>query len=415
MTLMTKSIPLLRFPTFKDSWKRWLLDQFATRGSGHTPSKSHPEYYGGDIDWISLADSNRLDNGYIDKTKSKITDLGLKHSSAVLHPAGTVILSRDAGVGKSAVMKQPMAVSQHFIVWRPTSGISAGWFIYYWLQIMKPEFERIAIGSTIKTIGLPYFKKLEISAPTVLEQQKIADFLTAVDKRIQQLSQKKALLEDYKKGVMQQLFTQTLRFKDDHGNEFPDWEEKTLGELFIFKNGFNAEKNQYGTGVKFINVLDVLSPRPITYKRIIGQVEIPAKDFPKFEVKFGDLLFQRSSETREEVGQANVYLDKERSAGFGGFVIRGQPKAKFDSLFMNYLLRTPIARNEITTKSGGSTRYNVSQDTLGEARIVMPSSLPEQTKIVNFLTALDRKIETVAQQITHTQTFKKGLLQQMFV
>lgn len=308
-----------------------------------------------------------------------------------------------------------MAVSQHFIVWRPTSGISAGWFIYYWLQIMKPEFERIAIGSTIKTIGLPYFKKLEISAPTVLEQQKIADFLTAVDKRIQQLSQKKALLEDYKKGVMQQLFTQTLRFKDDHGNEFPDWEEKTLGELFIFKNGFNAEKNQYGTGVKFINVLDVLSPRPITYKRIIGQVEIPAKDFPKFEVKFGDLLFQRSSETREEVGQANVYLDKERSAGFGGFVIRGQPKAKFDSLFMNYLLRTPIARNEITTKSGGSTRYNVSQDTLGEARIVMPSSLPEQTKIVNFLTALDRKIETVAQQITHTQTFKKGLLQQMFV
>jgi len=82
---------------------------------------------------------------------------------------------------------------------------------------------------------------------------------------------------------------------------------------------------------------------------------------------------------------------------------------------MNFLLRTPLARNEITTKSGGSTRYNVSQDTLGDARVVMPSSIPEQTKIADFLTALDRKIESVASQITLTQTFKRGLLQQMFV
>ncbi|MEY4570636.1 MAG: hypothetical protein RLZZ398_2075, partial [Verrucomicrobiota bacterium] len=214
MKTKPKTVPELRFPAFKDSWKLWLLNEFATRGSGHTPSKSHPEYYGGDIDWISLADSNRLDNGYIDKTKTKITNAGLRHSSAVLHPAGTVILSRDAGVGKSAVMKHSMAVSQHFMVWRASGGISVDWFIYYWLQIMKPEFERIAIGSTIKTIGLPYFKKLKISAPSLTAQRKIAEFLTAVDGRIGQLSQKKALLEDYKKGVMQQLFTQALRFKD---------------------------------------------------------------------------------------------------------------------------------------------------------------------------------------------------------
>lgn len=214
---------------------------------------------------------------------------------------------------------------------------------------------------------------------------------------------------------MQQLFSRELRFKDDDGNEFPEWEEKTLGELLTFKNGFNAEKSLYGTGVKFINVLDILSPRPISHDTIIGRVEIPGKDFPKFEVKYGDLLFQRSSETREEVGQANVYADKTQSVGFGGFVIRGRPQADFDPFFMNYLLRSPKARNEITTKSGGSTRYNVSQDTLSEARVVIPSSLPEQTKIAAFLTALDRKIESVSTQIELTRTFKKGLLQQMFV
>jgi len=146
-------------------------------------------------------------------------------------------------------------------------------------------------------LSLTDLRNLSFIVPTLLEQRKIAEFLTAVDGRIQQLSQKKALLEDYKKGVMQQLFTQAIRFKDDHGNDFPDWEEKTLGDLLTFKNGFNAEKSQYGTGVKFINVLDVLTPRPISHDTIIGRVEIPAKDFSKFEVKYGDLLFHRSSET----------------------------------------------------------------------------------------------------------------------
>ncbi|MBL9145979.1 MAG: restriction endonuclease subunit S [Verrucomicrobiaceae bacterium] len=256
---------------------------------------------------------------------------------------------------------------------------------------------------------------VRLVTPTLPEQQKIAAFLTAVDGRIEQLSRKKALLEAYKKGVMQQLFTQTLRFQDDHDHDFPDWEEKTLGDFFTFKNGYNAEKDQYGKGTKFINVLDVLSSKPITHESILGRVDIPEKEFAKFEVTYGDILFQRSSETREEVGQANVYLDREHSAVFGGFVIRGKPIREFDPLFMNYLLRTPIARNEITSKSGGSTRYNVSQDTLAEARIVIPSSLPEQTKIAGFLSALDGKIGAVGEQMRQTQAWKKGLLQQMFV
>ena len=144
-----------------DGWKYDLLETFAKRCSGHTPNKKHSEYWDGGIKWVSLSDSSSLDNGYIFKTDKEISEEGIKNSSAVVHPQGTVILSRDAGVGKSAVMAEPMAVSQHFIAWYCDNKKTLNtWFFYNWLQVMKPEFERQAVGSTIKTIGLPYFKKL---------------------------------------------------------------------------------------------------------------------------------------------------------------------------------------------------------------------------------------------------------------
>jgi type I restriction enzyme S subunit len=351
----------------------------------------------------------------INRTNVDVADLKFSDGDEILLPsAGEDPL--DIGSASALTIKE-VAIGRTINVLKPKEPevYDQKFASYYINQKLKKKISTLARGASISNVYNSDLRKLEIHLPTLPEQRKIADFLTAVDGRIQQLSQKKALLEDYKKGVMQQLFTQALRFKDDHGNDFPEWEEKTLGELLSFKNGFNAEKSQYGTGVKFINVLDVLTPRPISHDTIIGRVEIPAKDFSKFEVKYGDLLFQRSSETREDVGQANVYVDQGQSAGFGGFVIRGHPKTEFNPLFMNYLLRTPLARNEITTKSGGSTRYNVSQETLGETRVVMPSSIPEQTKIANFLSVLDRKIESVATQIAETQTFKRGLLQQMFV
>jgi type I restriction enzyme, S subunit len=98
-----------------EDWEVTLLDSVAKRGSGHTPDKLHPDYWGGEVKWISLQDSDRLDRHYIYDTAAKITPAGIANSSAKLHPAGTLVLSRDAGVGKSAIMKVDMAVSQHFM------------------------------------------------------------------------------------------------------------------------------------------------------------------------------------------------------------------------------------------------------------------------------------------------------------
>ncbi|MCE1190975.1 MAG: restriction endonuclease subunit S [Acidovorax sp.] len=200
--------PRLRFPEFQGAtgWAVEKLEYLAKRGSGHTPSKSVPEYYGGGVKWVSLADSKRLDAGFISETETNISELGIKNSSAVLHPAGTVLISRDAGVGKSAVMAVPMAVSQHFIVWNCDNQKLCNWFLYYLLQLMKPVFERIATGSTIKTIGLPFFKELSIAVPSVSEQKCIADCLTSLDALITAATQELETFKTHKKGLMQQLF-----------------------------------------------------------------------------------------------------------------------------------------------------------------------------------------------------------------
>ncbi len=132
------------------AWASVRLDAVALRGSGHTPDKKRPGYWGGDVSWISLADSPSLDKRYISETAARVTPEGIANSSAVVHPPGTVLLSRDAGVGKSAIMATAMAVSQHFVTWRCGTSLS-NHFLYYWLQSAKSRFERIAVGSTIKT------------------------------------------------------------------------------------------------------------------------------------------------------------------------------------------------------------------------------------------------------------------------
>ena len=207
-----ETVPKFRFPEFENDgdWAEKKLETLAKRGSGHTPNKQFPEYYNGGINWVSLSDSKKLDNGYIYETNIQISMSGVKNSSAVLHPAGTVILSRDAGVGKSAVLNSEMAVSQHFIAWVCDESLFSNWFLYYILQILKPVFENIAVGSTIKTIGIPFFKELRIAIPLISEQKKIAETLLSVDRLIQQLSDKIEKLQLHKKGLMQGLFPKTI-------------------------------------------------------------------------------------------------------------------------------------------------------------------------------------------------------------
>ena len=194
-------------------WQYELLDKLALRGSGHTPNKNFPEYWNGGIKWVSLADSHRLDQLYISDTELQISHKGIQNSSAVLHPAGIVVLSRDAGVGKSAITTEPMAVSQHFMCWKCDQKID-NHFLYYWLQFNKRTFENIAMGSTILTIGLPYFKKMKIACPVdLVEQRKIAAKMKANDTRLFTLQDELSKLKQQKAGLMHDLLTGKVAVK----------------------------------------------------------------------------------------------------------------------------------------------------------------------------------------------------------
>ena len=188
-------------------WEVEILDRLTHRGSGHTPNKSIDSYWNGGLKWVSLADSRKLDNLYIFDTDLEISELGIQNSSAVIHPKGTVIMTRDAGVGKSAIISEPMAVSQHFMAWRCGEGMN-NYFLYYWLQHKKRMFENVAMGSTIVTIGLPYFKKLKIAAPiSKTEQEKIGEKLRFTDTHIFSLKSDCEKLKYKKYGLMHDLLT----------------------------------------------------------------------------------------------------------------------------------------------------------------------------------------------------------------
>jgi len=198
-----KESPLGWIPS---EWEVLRLDTVAARGSGHTPSKDVLSYWNGGVKWVSLADSHRLDQIYIHETDKEISELGIANSSAVLHSEGTVILSRDAGIGKSAILGCNMAVSQHFMAWRCGEKLN-NLFLYFYLQREKPKFEAIAMGSTIKTIGLPFFKSYEIALPPRGEQDQAAAILMDTEQHLAAHDAELEKLRQQKIGLMDDLLT----------------------------------------------------------------------------------------------------------------------------------------------------------------------------------------------------------------
>ena len=389
-----KIVPRLRFPEFRNDLEcgeKTLGSLCSTIASGKDNIDANGEYY--------LYGST----GIIGRTNN------------YSHDGDFLLVARvgaNAGLLTRATCK--FGVTDNTLVISPNNLENID-FIKYTLE--KFGLNKLVFGSGQPLITGGQLKSLFIYSPKPQEQQKIADCLSSLDELISAQNQQLEALKAHKKGLMQQLFpaegetVPQLRFAEfrDSG----EWVEKMLGELLQFKNGINASKEQYGKGIKFINVLDILQNEYITHKKIIGSVEVSDEMVNNFSVNYGDILFQRSSETQEEVGTANVYLDKEHVATFGGFVIRGKKIGIYDPVFLNKLLKTQAIRNSISSKSGGSTRFNIGQESLISIKILLPS-LNEQQKIASCLSALDELITAQKEKIAALKMHKKGLMQGLF-
>jgi len=253
------------------------------------------------------------------------------------------------------------------------------------------------------------YKALEINLPSLPEQQKIASFLTTIDSRIQALEKKKSSLEQYKKGVMQKIFTQEIRFKDEDGKAFPEWEEKKLGEVAKFSKGRGLSKNDIDeNGINdCIRYGELYTDYCETIASVKSRTNLKKQDCVLSEIN--DVIIPASGETHLDIATASCVLTE-------GVILGGDLniiKSNLNGVYLAYLLNSKL-KNQVACLSQGSSVVHLYSKQLCKLYIICPSQT-EQTHIANFLTALDNKIALVNEQIEKTKAYKKGLLQKMFV
>lgn len=266
-----------------------------------------------------------------------------------------------------------------------------------------------ATGSTVKHSSANIILNLNIPVPSLSEQTKIATFLTAVDEKLTQLKKKKTLLEQYKKGVMQKLFSQELRFKDENNQDFPDWQEKTLGEISNRVITKNKENN--------LNVLTISAQNGLVSQLEFFNKSVSAKDVTGYYLlDRNDFAYNKSYSNGYPMG-AIKRLTRYEKGVVSTLYICFRNKTCFDNSFAEQYFETGLQNNELEKVAQEGARnhglLNIGVSDFFKIELTIPS-LPEQQKIATFLSAIDEKINQCSAQIEKMEAWKKGLLQQMF-
>lgn len=405
--IVNQKIPKLRFPEFEGEWEMKKMGEIADKITDGTHDTPKPVESG-----VPFLTAIHIKDGFIDYEKCYFLKQDV-HDSIYkrCNPEKNDLLIVNIGAGTATcalnIVDYPFSLKNVALV-KPKKNIINGKFL---AQIQRKKsskiFNQLTSGGAQPFLSLKEIGRLEISFPSLPEQTKIASFLTAVDDKLHALKQKHALLEQYKKGVMQQLFSGKLRFKDDNGNDYPDWEEKKLGEVLIEKNEKTSSSGQHR----------ILSS---TAKGIFNQDEyftrdIASKDNTGYKIlRKNQLVF---SPQNLWLGNINVNMNFEI-----GIVSPSYKIFSFDEKFTiaeycQYFLLTPkmMFEYELSSTQGASVvRRNLDMDKFLSIEFLLPS-IDEQTKIASFLSTLDEKINQCQAQIAKKEVWKKGLLQQLFV
>jgi type I restriction enzyme S subunit len=375
--------PKLRFDGFKDEWKLKNIGSILSVGSGR--------------DYKHLSDGNIPVFG----TGGLMTMV-----DKFLYEGATVCIGRKGTIDKPMYFEgkiwtvDTLFYTHSFLDSNPK-------FVYNLFQKIKWKEHNEASG--VPSLSKTTIEKIKINIPSLPEQQKIASFLSAVDEKIQLLHRKKQLLEQYKKGVMQQLFSGKMRFKDANGKAYPKWEERKLSEVLF-------EHKLKSTGKEEVFSVSV-------HKWLINQVEhlgrvFAAKNTDNYNlVKPNDVVYTKSPTGDFPLGiikQSKLNKDVIISPLYGVFT----PETPGLGYLFNVYFETPMnVTNYLASiiQKGAKNTINITNTTFLSKKMKLPISKEEQNKIGNFLKELDNKIDLLKLEISQTQNFKKGLLQQMFV
>ena len=238
--------PKLRFKEFSGDWEEKKLDELSKLSSGGTPSRNNKDYWDGEIPWITTGEINF---NIINRSVEYISNEGLKNSSAKLFPRDTILIAmygQGKTRGKSAILGIEATTNQACAAILPTNENNQN-FIYHYLVREYDNLRTISNEGSQKNLSLGLLKEVKVTIPSLEEQEKIASFFSLIDKKISLQSEKVEMLKEYKKGMMQKIFSRELRFKDDSGRDYPEWEEKKLGELGNTYTGLSGKtKENFG-------------------------------------------------------------------------------------------------------------------------------------------------------------------------
>ena len=397
---MNGNVPKLRFNGFEDEWKEKKMASLGRFFKGNGISKIDLSENGKEC--ILYGELYTTYGEVITYIKSK-TDINLKNE--VLSKINDVIIpsSGETAVDiatASCVMKDGVLLGGDLNVFRPNK--DNGVFISYQLsKAKKKEIAKIAQGASVVHVYNEQLKKVKLDIPSLKEQEKIANFLSNVDKIIEEQEGKVKDLELYKKGMMQKIFKQEIRFKDDNGENYPEWEEKKLGEISEFTNG-KAHENDIALDGEFIVVNSkfissngkvVKHSNSILCPLNVNDIAIVMSDVPNGKVLGKTFLIDREK----------LYTLNQRIGGIR--VLKQNP------VFIQYI----INRNKYYLKfDNGVGQTNLRKIEVLDCPIELPC-LEEQTKIANFLSNIDKIIEEENKKLEDSRKWRKGLLQQMFV
>lgn len=298
-------------------------------------------------------------------------------------------------------------------------------FFRYLFTSKEKYIGRYSVGTSQTVLSLTELRKIKFRAPGLKEQKKIAAFLGVMDEKLNGLQRKRDLLDDYKRGVMQKIFSRQIRFKRDDGRNFPDWKEKRLGEVFdwVRTNNLSREFLNYESGdVQNIHYGDIHTKFKANFRQ--SSEAVPFINASALQGDFtddeycqpGDVVIADASEDYADIGKAIEIVEvraKSLVAGLHTHLARPRPGATVLG-FSGYLLRSAPMRKQIMRIAQGVSVLGISKTNLEHLSLCLPHP-NEQRKIADFLSALDAKIHAVTDQAANIEAFKKGLLQQMFV
>lgn len=385
--------PKLRFKEFKNDWVKTNLGEVVKFSNGKRVPLSESErqkrqgsyrYYGasGVIDYL---DDYLFDGEYI-----------------LIGEDGANIITRSSTL--AFVVTGKFWVNNHAHIFQSKEGNNI--FLAAYLESLN--FEKFNSGTAQPKLNLENLKKVPVANPTKEEQTKIATFLSAVDEKISQLSQKLHLLGQYKQGMMQKLFSQQLRFKANDGSEFAEWKKTEIKNISKIFDGTHQTPNYVTAGVPFYSVEHVTANNFKNTKYIAEDVYLA--ELKRVQLEKGDILLTRIG----DIGTCRL-IDWDVRASFYVSLALIKVNKQHNSSFVNQYIKSNLFQKELherTIHVAFPKKINLGE--IGLCLIQLPC-LEEQTKIANFLSAIDQKIDVVSEQLEQAKLWKKGLLQQMFV